>query len=319
MNTLHITNGDCAVDLMQEAGVVGDILPWRDVLHEGPVPADLELVELSEVRARFIAERGWASFDEALSQFQERDNKFSRFCEYAHVILWFEHDLYDQLQLIQILDWLGEQDRKDTCVSMICTDKYLGWHTVEELKQLIGTEKPVISEQFDVATQAWSAFRAVTPEKWYGLLKQDLSSLPFLSDAVLRQLQELPAFNNGLSRTENQILSAIDAGNHAPFDIFNFSQSEEKAVFMGDSSFWFYLAGLLEGTQPLLSLANGQRWAWPVDNSLEFSLTQTGMDVLHNKLHRLDDYELDRWIGGVRLTADNMWYWQESTQTVINK
>ena len=38
---LIITNGDDAVARMREAGIRGEILPWRDILHEGPVPPSL--------------------------------------------------------------------------------------------------------------------------------------------------------------------------------------------------------------------------------------------------------------------------------------
>ncbi len=40
---LNITNGDSAVELMRKAGISGEYLPWRDVLHDGPVPAGLSL------------------------------------------------------------------------------------------------------------------------------------------------------------------------------------------------------------------------------------------------------------------------------------
>ena len=58
-NILNITNGDSAVHIMQEAGVPGIFLPWRDVLHDGPVPEDLTLDKLSRIRAKFIIGRGW--------------------------------------------------------------------------------------------------------------------------------------------------------------------------------------------------------------------------------------------------------------------
>ena len=35
----HVTNGDSTVETMRRTHVVGDIVSWRDVLHEGPVPA----------------------------------------------------------------------------------------------------------------------------------------------------------------------------------------------------------------------------------------------------------------------------------------
>ena len=56
---LNITNGDSAVKIMQEAEIPGALLPWRDILHDGPVPESLSLDELSKVRAQFIVERGW--------------------------------------------------------------------------------------------------------------------------------------------------------------------------------------------------------------------------------------------------------------------
>jgi len=45
---LHITNGDATLRLMGPAGLPGEFLPWRDVLHEGPVPAGLDLEVLAE-------------------------------------------------------------------------------------------------------------------------------------------------------------------------------------------------------------------------------------------------------------------------------
>lgn len=41
------------------AGLAGEVLPWRDVLHEGPVPAGLSDAELGAARARFLADRVW--------------------------------------------------------------------------------------------------------------------------------------------------------------------------------------------------------------------------------------------------------------------
>ena len=50
---LHVTNGDSTVEIMRRADVVGDIVAWRDVLHEGPVPA-LPPAELRPLRAEAL-------------------------------------------------------------------------------------------------------------------------------------------------------------------------------------------------------------------------------------------------------------------------
>src|SRR5687768_11047360 len=105
---LHITNGDCAVEGIQRSGVPGDVLPWRDVLHEGPVPGGLELSELSALRAGYLAGGGYAGENELLEDFRVRDRALAGAGAADEVVLWFEHDLYDQLQLIQLLDWFCE-------------------------------------------------------------------------------------------------------------------------------------------------------------------------------------------------------------------
>lgn len=56
---LHLTNGDHAVGVLRAAELPGSYLPWRDVLHEGPVPAGMNLPNLSRLRSEFIASCGW--------------------------------------------------------------------------------------------------------------------------------------------------------------------------------------------------------------------------------------------------------------------
>ena len=58
VNTLHVTNGDSVLHTWKKAGLLGTHLPWRDILHEGPVPANMTLEALSRVRADYLASRG---------------------------------------------------------------------------------------------------------------------------------------------------------------------------------------------------------------------------------------------------------------------
>ena len=47
-----------------------------NVLHDGPVPEGLRLEELSNIRAKFIAEFDWASLEKCESLFQENGHCF---------------------------------------------------------------------------------------------------------------------------------------------------------------------------------------------------------------------------------------------------
>jgi len=69
IKTLNIVNGDACIDMMKKAQIVGDFLPWRDFLHEGSVPVNLPLEELSLARAKFISDYGLGKFDDIKKDF----------------------------------------------------------------------------------------------------------------------------------------------------------------------------------------------------------------------------------------------------------
>jgi hypothetical protein len=306
---LNITNGDCAVDVMKKAGIPGIFLPWRDVLHEGPVPGRLSLAALSAVRAKFIADNGWGNVEEVEHSFVERDNLLKSYKEYEKVILWFEHDLYDQLQLLQILDWFQGQALGDTALSLICTNQYLGMLKPNQLLSLFQYEMPVTGVHLELAQKAWSAFREKTPEQWCALLQEDTRALPFLADAIVRVIQEFPNKKNGLSRTEQQALTIISTGESCPERIFARNQQLEECIFLGDASFWKILQAFLGVLPPLLSLSEGTQLTLPVNADQVLRMTAVGQSVLSGETDWFDIATINRWIGGVHLTRDNRWCW----------
>ncbi len=316
-NILNITNGDCAVEVMKKAGIPGVFLPWRDVLHDGPVPQGLSLEELSQVRAKFIISRGWGTPEEIEKSFIERDEILKSFEEFEKVILWFEHDLYDQLQILQILDWFHENNKNGVNLSLICTDKYLGPLSPSEMKSLFKYEEAVTEKHLLLASKAWSAFRSSSPEEWAGLLNTDASALPFLEGTIIRLLEEYPSVSNGLSRTAQQALKIIAEGEKFPGKIFGRSQELEDRIFLGDSSFWVILQELLDSSPALLTLSKGKKLSLPVTNGQELTITSHGLEVLTGKRNGLEVSTLNRWIGGVHLQANNVWCWNSDSTSIV--
>ena len=139
---LIITNGDCAANSMKEIGIGDEVLPWRDVLHMGPVPDVGGLDGLAELRAHYLSLSGWATLDDVLEDIKARDQMLRDNEKYDRLTLWFEHDLYDQLQLIQILSFMAENPRTDAELYLVQADDYLGMLTPEELLPLGRVAKP---------------------------------------------------------------------------------------------------------------------------------------------------------------------------------
>ena len=318
MNVLNITNGDCAVRVMKQAGIVGEYLPWRDVLHDGPVPEKLSLKALSRVRAQFIFEQGWGKEEAIKQSFIERDNTLKVAGSYSKVILWFEHDLYDQLQLIQLLDWFNHHALIHTELSLICTKQYLGPLSPEALKGLYPYEKPVTDVQLQLASTAWQAFRADSPLPWHDLLSMDTRALPFLKGAVVRLLEEYPSFKNGLSRTASQALRIIAEGKITAMEAFVRNQTMEERVYLGDVSFWVVLRALLNAEPPLLKLSKGEDLTPKPDSDQVLMITQTGQEVLKGEKNGLKLINQERYLGGVCLNAETPWCWDSDSNALIN-
>jgi hypothetical protein len=310
------------------------MLPWRDVLHEGPVPAGLALAELSEVRARFIADaRLGGDYEEVLTDFRARDAALARFVEHEETVLWFEHDLYDQLQLLQLLDWFAARDRGEMRLSLICIGTFagrpsfrgLGELTPTELASLFPSRHTVTNAELALARIAWQAFRSPDPIAIEAVLAGETSALPFLRAALLRHLEEVPAAVNGLSRTERQLLEVILAGSQTPYAIFAAWQMKEEAPYMGDTPLWWHLKRLSEGSHPLVMRTDGGRFLMPNEAqgpeqfpAQHIALTDAGRAILAGQADQLALNGIDRWLGGVHLHAgDPLWRWQTQAQRLV--
>ena len=311
---LNITNGDATVDIMREAEIEGDFLPWRDVLHVGPVPAGLSFANLSEIRAEYITSQGWGDVEMIDQSFRERLVLMSHIEKYEKVILWFEHDLYDQLQLLEILSYFSEALYDIAKMTMVCTEKYLARLTIEEMGNMQIYEEPVSSEQSLLSVKAWKAFRSPDPLLWQALLKEDTSALPFLEGIVLRMLEEYPFAVNGLSRTQNDILEIVSQGEEKLGKIFMAQQENEARIFLGDTIFLDNINEMLEVNAALLTSEQGHNISLPFRPEKRIKITNYGLEVLRGDKHWLDRHHVEKWLGGVHLTPQNIWLWNRKTE-----
>jgi DNA-binding transcriptional MerR regulator len=309
---LHVTNGESAGNTLRQTGLGGAVLSWQDVLHDGPVPA-VPPAELRVVRARFLSECGWGSERSLLDAFERRDRLVEHALEArTQVVLWFEQDLYDQLQLLQVLALPGEAE-----VELIQADDHLGPLQADELEALWPERRPVTGAMRATAREAWDAFQAPEPTALAALLDQDTSTLPHLADSIRRLLEELPAASDGLSRTERQLLEPLLDGPQRPFELYLASQEREEAAFLGDAWAWKRLAELVplvEALPPPPPLGDPREFA-----AAQVKLTALGRDVLDGKADRIEVAPVDRWLGGTHLNADAAdadWRWDPTSGSV---
>jgi hypothetical protein len=299
---LHVTNGDAAAEAIRSIGVDGAVLVWRDVLHEGPVPAAASAAELREVRAAFIARSGWGELSEVRADFAGRDARLAAALDSGEeVVLWFEGDLFDQLQLLQTLDRIATARRRSR-VTLVPTEGYLGLMSAGELMGCLARALDVAEPLLELARSGWAAFRSEDPRALERLLESgELAPMPDLAAAFERHLEQFPGTRDGLSRSERQAVAAL-AGGVLPFEeLFDRSQRDEGRRFLGDVVLRSYLARLASPPAPLVvSDDAGESWR----------LTDVGRRVLEGTADRLTAAPCDRWLGGVRLLSPHrVWRW----------
>ena len=247
----------------------------------------------------------------------------------ARVVLWFEHDLYDQLQL---LDALALASDCGGVPELIVVESFpgkprfrgLGELTVEELETLWAGRREATSGALATASAVWQAFRSPEPVALGEWARRGSLELPLLGSALLRLLEELPSPADGLSRSERGALQATAAGAQTPAAAFVAAQELEDAPFLGDAWFYRTLAQLGQGPHRLVESASGEPLPTPpplgdpdVFATTPLRLTREGARVLDGEADGVELLGIDRWVGGTHLMHGRVWRWNSRTRRLV--
>ena len=319
---LHVSNGD-ATDV-PGTGLARRVIYWRDVLHEGPVP-DVAPAELREIRAGYLAWYSGTRHPDVTHWLTERDQALeaSRDGEY---VLWFEADLYDQLQIAEILGRLADLGVPAERITLICIGEHpgiagfggLGELTAGQLRELPHTNAcaRLTPAALELATRAWAAFRAPSPAGLGAIAATRLGELRFLGEAFDRLSREYPATRDGLSLTERRMLAAVASGAPDAGAVFARVRERETRPYLGDLTCFARMAQMARATHPLLRLDPPDH---PVQPATRVHLTDTGARVLAGEADQIALNGIDRWIGGVHLEGHHVpWRWDDGTETIIH-
>lgn len=323
---LHVTNGTSTTRGLEAAGISGRMSIWADPLHSGPVPGGLTDAALIDVRTRHLEGAASDARDataDAVNDMRRWRAVIEAHEAYDELVLWFEHDLFDQLNLIQLLSFVSERLPPPVRVSLICIGSFpgrprfkgLGELTPEELAPLLDTRQPVTPDQYSLARRAWAAFRASSPEPLDALRRTDTAALPFLAPALTRLLQEYPWTRDGLSRSERRLLHLAGASPAPALSaVFHGMDEGEQAYYVTDLSLRDEAESLADTSPALLTLT--PRVAVSSFTRL-LSLTDTGRAVLAGEQDRVRLCGIDRWVGGTHIEGDGpVWRWDDEDDRV---
>ena len=318
--TTHVRCGTDIREGLTLAGLTGAFLAFFDPYCQGPVPRHGDLLE---IRARFLA----SAYDLPLTTARDDLARQMRALESTagsdRVVLWFEHDAFDQLILAGILACYAERGapRRLELVQVsgfpgLDRFKGLGELSAAALRMLWDDRRPVDSARIELGAKTWEALRQPTPTALFELTRAS-DALPEMGPAGLRHLQELPWRGDGLSLTERMALQIVAEGPLSAGELFSrFSNLETSPhLGLGDSMFFAILRRLAAAPTAPIAITPGTGVSPHRDT---VTLSPAGRRLVAGELDWLAMEPLERWVGGVRIGAGAAdWRWDPSTAAPV--
>jgi hypothetical protein len=326
LTTLHIRCGSDIRQTLVEAGFVGDFLEHGIPYCLGPVTKGPDRHELM---ARFIVDTfpdGHGVYQRELEGLRRGEQRLDRTADdYERVVLWMEHDSWDQLVLARLLAHYANAGRPRV-LELIAADEFpgsqryigLGQLPSEALRLLWLSRKPVTQAQLALGNNAWNALASDDPRPLAALARSGTPALPIMAPALHRHLRELPSVENGLSLTEQLVLQILSERDTFTLNqVWQLLQTEREPLpWMGDLCLIHLIEQMHQASEPIFTripAAPGQ-----TSFAQQLSITDTGRSVLRGERDWHALRPPSRWVGGVRIQPGAAsWRWDETTRDAV--
>ena len=216
-STLHITNSDKTTSYLKSLGYIGEFITWREMLCEGKTSIDVGSETFWKTRFEFLK----SSYKVTKKTFIDFTLKeYRNLCQNKNkeeIILWFDHNLHSQINMIAIVSWL-KRYRKGEKISLVIGGTLELSDKIETLNQL---SKNQITEQYlhrselssddiEYADYIWQLYCSNCPLRLETIYKYNpMSPFIHLSKAIEMHLKRFPSIENGLNSTENYIIKTV--------------------------------------------------------------------------------------------------------------
>ncbi|NVN44106.1 hypothetical protein HW537_09315 [Asaia siamensis] len=320
MSTLHLRCGNDIESPLRKAGFNGDFESYTDPLYSGPVTQtenwlDRRADHIAESLGRYIDLDRTAIFTRLLKE----ENILLDVTRYERVVLWFEHDLYDQLILARILTVIARHRPRH--LELVSTGIYpgatrfigLGQLPPEALLLLWDNRKPVSPAALKSGCATWAALCAPTPFALLTLAQAGTPALPELGRALARFAREYPWAHDGLALSQRIVLGLVaDKPMAAGAILQALTHQAEPLPWLTDLMFRDLLESLRNANEPAISITpRCFESDWATD---EVCLTPAGRDVYSGKRNWNALAPAERWLGGVRIgSGAPRWVWNETS------
>jgi hypothetical protein len=272
---LHITNGDSFTQKLKSLKLKGEIITWREMLCEGKTETNVGSESFWKTRFDFLHK----NYKVSKTWFVEKTLKeYRSLCNHKQqdqIVLWFEYDLFCQINMLAVLSWL-KKHRRYAEIYLVCsgdeddTNRLYRLNDLSDEQLLNSYENKVKLSQNDIeyADYVWQLYCSDNPIRLENLIDFDNYQFDYLSDAIKVHLRRFPTIKNGLNELENRILEfSLQQKPKSKKELLSSLIQNQGFYGFGDTQYERVISNL----RPLFSTFNPVR------------LTKKGKEILEGK------------------------------------
>jgi len=238
MAELHILNGDHAFGPWEKCGYDAQSLIWRETYLEGPLPETDDPDRFRKARAEYLshfAELADISESRLYQYLRNLDETILDLPEESTAVLWFDSCIFDQTLLMRILYLFKCRKNGKVNVFLYCCEG--NCLTANDFEQGYSRKVRLQPSDLETAAEAWRLFQRKDAD---GLLRfagmGNFERMPKMKKALFRCAEEIQTDENGLNRTQRQIVKLVSEGAQTFPSIFRGLAAMEECPFLGDTA-----------------------------------------------------------------------------------
>lgn len=213
---LHILNGDSTKSLLEKSELEGDVVVCRELFCEGKIIADIGSDQFWKHRYNFFQTAYNVNkleyFDKTIKEFVQLEDV----SKYDEVVLWFEYDLFCQVNLMVMGSYLLKNYRSAVNYYLVCVGKEhpkdiwktLSDYSPEEYVTLYNNKIKLSRHDLLFIREAWDVYVKNDKEQLKIFNFKKSKKIKYF-DIAMRQHMQRFADAKGLDEIDYKILGII--------------------------------------------------------------------------------------------------------------
>lgn len=239
MPTIHILNGEHLATQLRTSGLADALIVWNECLVDGPVEVTASPAFWAQ-RSAFIATHYAAAPDDYAVKVLAEYDKLAALPVTAEVHLWFEHDLFCQVNFWFLLAQLagrGWQGRLWRVAPQRPADadmwRGFGGAEAADLRAALAARVPIHTDDLLRGQALWRAFASGAHVELLALCELDSAVFPHLREVCQAHVDRFPA--QGLGRPQ-RVLAGLRAELGDDFGAIFAAFTRQEGIYgLGDS------------------------------------------------------------------------------------